>query len=88
MTAHFAKPEQALATELLHEVKVSAKRWFIAFVIMIIVEALTIAGFLWYISISKEPSSYNQNSRQFNSNNSALVQNIGGDVWERHDRLK
>lgn len=42
---------EGLATEILHELKLSAKRWFIAFVIMIIVELITIAGFLWYISL-------------------------------------
>ena len=42
---------EGLATEILHELKLSAKRWFIAFVIMIIVEIITIAGFLWYISL-------------------------------------
>lgn len=40
-----------LATELLHELKMSAKRWFIAFLIMLGIEVLTIAGFLWYISL-------------------------------------
>lgn len=43
-----------LATELLHELKQNCKRWFIAFVIMIFVEVATIAGFLWYISLSVE----------------------------------
>lgn len=42
---------EGLATEILHELKLSAKRWFIAFVIMVIVELITIAGFLWYISL-------------------------------------
>lgn len=40
-----------LATELLHELKASAKRWFIAFVIMCCLEVSTIAGFMWYISL-------------------------------------
>ena len=43
-----------LATELLHELKQHSKRWFIAFIIMVIVEAFTIAGFLWYISLPVE----------------------------------
>lgn len=45
---------QTLATELLHELKASAKRWFIAFIIMVIAELLTIGGFLWYISLPIE----------------------------------
>ena len=42
---------EKLATELLHEIKVSAKRWFIAFCIMFVLEVLTIAGFMWYITL-------------------------------------
>ena len=40
-----------LATELLQELKASARRWFIAFLIMLGIEIATIAGFLWYISL-------------------------------------
>lgn len=42
---------EKLATELLHEIKNSAKRWFIAFCIMVVLELLTIGGFMWYISL-------------------------------------
>lgn len=42
---------EKLATELLHEVKASAIRWFYAFLIMCVIEICTIAGFLWYISL-------------------------------------
>lgn len=42
---------QTLATELLHELKLSAKRWFIAFVVMVILEIATITGFVWYLSL-------------------------------------
>lgn len=44
------------ATELLHELKMQSRRWFIAFVIMIIVEAFTISAFLWYVSLPVEDS--------------------------------
>lgn len=40
-----------LATELLHELKRSARRWFVAFCIMTTLEVLTIAGFMWYMSL-------------------------------------
>lgn len=43
-----------LASELMHELKKSAKRWFIAFIIMIIVETSTVVGFLWYLSLPAE----------------------------------
>lgn len=53
-----------LATELLHELKKSSQRWFIAFCIMVGVEILTIAGFLWYISLPVETltTEYSQNA--------------------------
>lgn len=41
-----------LASEILTELKASARRWFIAFCIMVVLETLTIAGFIWYISVS------------------------------------
>lgn len=54
----------SFATELLREVKASARRWFVAFVIMCIIEIATICGFLWYISLPVETgdsTSYEQN---------------------------
>lgn len=42
---------QTLATELLHELKLSAKRWFIAFCVMVVLEIATIGGFMWYLSL-------------------------------------
>ena len=47
-----------LATELLREVKASAKRWFIAFCIMVGLEIATVAGFMWYISLPEEETEY------------------------------
>lgn len=40
-----------LATEILQELRASARRWFIAFLIMLGVEIVTVGGFLWYISL-------------------------------------
>ena len=45
---------EKLATELLREVKMQAKRWFIAFCIMVALEVATIAGFMWYITLPVE----------------------------------
>lgn len=42
---------ETLATELLREVNRSCHRWFVAFCIMIVLEAATIAGFMWYLSL-------------------------------------
>lgn len=46
-----------MATELLREVKTSARRWFVAFCIMVMLEVATIIGFMWYISLPVESSS-------------------------------
>lgn len=51
---------ETLATELLHELKASAKRWFIAFCIMVFVEIATIGGFLWYISLPVDEQTYTE----------------------------
>lgn len=40
-----------LASEILAELKATCRRWFLAFCIMIILEVITIAGFIWYISL-------------------------------------
>ena len=61
--------ENSLATELLHEVKSSAKRWFIAFCIMVGLEIATIIGFMWYISLPTSDYSVSQES----DNNSVNV---------------
>lgn len=46
--------DKTLATELLHELKATSKRWFVAFCIMVVLEVATIVGFLWYISLPVE----------------------------------
>lgn len=51
---------ETLATELLKELKNSAKRWFIAFCVMTGLELCTIAGFMWYISLPTEEYSIQQ----------------------------
>lgn len=43
--------EEKLATELLHELKLASKRWFIAFITVLILWFATIGAFLWYISL-------------------------------------
>ena len=45
-----------LASELLHELKATSKRWFIAFCIMVVLELATIIGFRWYISLPVDES--------------------------------
>lgn len=43
--------EKSFATELLHEIRQSAKRWFYAFIVMVVLEVITIGTFFWYISL-------------------------------------
>lgn len=62
-----------LATEILQELKVSSRRWFIAFLIMLGIEVATIAGFLWYISLPAEETVAVEND-EGNANY------VGGDV--------
>jgi hypothetical protein len=66
----------SFATELLREVKTSARRWFIAFMVMVILEIATICGFLWYISLPVEETTTDitQDADDGSSN-----QIIGGD---------
>jgi len=70
--------EHSLASELLHELKMSCKRWFIAFIIMVGVEIVTIAGFLWYISLPVEYEDVQYEQQAENDNNSRSLQVIGG----------
>lgn len=49
-----------LATEILQELKASARRWFIAFLVMLGVEICTVAGFLWYLSLPTEEYTVDQ----------------------------
>lgn len=41
--------EKGLAMEMLGEFKEQSKRWFKVFWVMVGVEVLTIAGFIWYL---------------------------------------
>lgn len=63
-----------LATELMHELKCSSKRWFIAFIVMCFIEVFTVVGFIWYISLPAEDTSIEQQADDDSYN-----QIIGGD---------
>ena len=79
--------EPTLATELLHELKQSAKRWFIAFLVMVGVELATIAGFLWYITLPTEEYSIEQ---QTDRNGVNIINQGEGDITygETEDKLQ
>ena len=59
---------KTLATELLHEVKASAKRWFIIAIVELGVLLAVIAGFLWYITLPVDEYTIEQDAtdRSFN----------------------
>ena len=70
--------QESLATELLHMVKMSARRWFIAFLVMVGVEIGTVAGFMWYISRpTEEETAISQEMEDVDD--SKATQIIGGD---------
>lgn len=66
-----------LATELLREVKASARRWFVAFCVMVILEIATICGFIWYISLPVEETTTNEIEQEADDGSNNQI--IGGD---------
>lgn len=74
MPAHFINENESLATELLHELKVSAKRWFIIAIVELVIIIGIVAGFLWYISLPTEEVSYTMQDMQ-DIENSVSTQN-------------
>ena len=74
-----------LATEILHELKLNAKRWFIAFLTVLVLWFATIGVFIWYISLPVDYEGYQieqeATDRSFNM--------IGGDIYggETDDNL-
>jgi hypothetical protein len=66
--------KETLATELLHELKASNRRWFIAFIVVLSMWLLTIGGFIWYISLPVEEVTIEQESDDDSYN-----QIVGGD---------
>ena len=70
------------ATELLREVKASARRWFIAFCVMVILEVATIIGFIWYISLPVDESDVtSQEINQDADGGNNDLRFIGGDNY-------
>lgn len=70
---------EKFATELLHEVKASAKRWFIAFLVVLGLWFATIGVFIWYISLPVEEEYTEITDVQQEADNSSYNQVVGGD---------
>jgi len=62
------KEVQTLATELLHELKASAKRWFIIAVIELFIILSMAGGFIWYMSLPVEDDVVSVESEDGNAN--------------------
>lgn len=58
----------SLAFELLQEVKKHARRWMIAFFTVLVLWALTIGGFIWFLN-QYEYESYTQDGEGYNNIN-------------------
>lgn len=69
--------QENLATELLHEIKTQSKRWFTAFIVVLILWFATIGAFLWYISLPIEEYEIVQESDYGERN----IQIVGGDNY-------
>lgn len=68
---------ESLATELLHEIKSQAKRWFIAFMIVLLLWFATIGAFLWYVSLPVEE--IESTTVEQEADNNTNTQLVGGD---------
>ena len=69
-----------LASEILAELKMSARRWFIAFLVMLGIEVATIAGFLWYISLPVEETVQVENE---DGNANYVGGNVTGEIHNK-----
>ena len=66
-----------LATEIFRELKTSARRWFIAFLVMCGIEIATVSGFLWYISLPVDETVTVENQ---DGNANYIGGDVGGNV--------
>lgn len=53
---------QTLASEMLHELKASNRRWFIAFIVVLVLWFATIGIFIWYVSLPVDEYTIDQYS--------------------------
>jgi hypothetical protein len=79
MNEHFA-------TELLKEVKTNAKRWFIAFCVMVVLEVATIIGFMWYITLPVEEVT--RTEQTVDDIEASTITQIGGDNYGQSETDK
>lgn len=76
--------DDTLASELLHQIKLNAQRWFVAFCVMVFIEIATIVGFLWYISLPVEEISIENQS----GNANYIGRDLEGDIYNGENHGK
>lgn len=70
--------EQTLATEMLREIKAQSKRWFISFIIVLMLWFATIGVFIWYINQPiEEVETTTTQDADTEGDNSPINQHIG-----------
>lgn len=69
--------ETSFATELLQQIKATSKRWFIAFIITLILWFATIGGFIAYLSLPVDETVAVQNE---DGNANYIGDSLNGDV--------
>ena len=69
---------ETFATEMLKELKLNSKRWFVAFIIVLILWFSTIGIFIWYINqpIEETTTTYTQDA-DTEGDDSPINQSIG-----------
>ena len=72
-----------LATELLHELKASAKRWFIAFIVTLVLWFATIGVFIWYITLPVTTEEVTVENEDGNAN--YIGDDMNGDITNGKD---
>ena len=71
--------QETLATEMLRELKATSKRWFIAFITVLILWFATIGIFIWYISLPVEEYETYEVEQQSDRNSANTV--VGGNYY-------
>lgn len=71
---------EALATELLKEIKATSKRWFIAFLVVLGLWFCTIGAFIWYITLPVDETTIEQAVEDVED--SDIKQIVGDDYGE------
>lgn len=69
---------QTLAIEMMKELKANSKRWFISFLVVLILWFTTIGIFIWYINQPvEETETITTQNADTEGENSPINQNIG-----------